>query len=688
MNVLDAQKRITQLRKAIDHHRYQVHVLNVEEISEAALDSLKHELFLLEQEHPSLITPDSPTQRVAGKALEGFKKVEHSARMLSLEDVFSSEELHGWHDRIAKIAEGPLNEFFCEVKMDGLAVSLVYLNGSLVVGATRGDGFVGEDITANLRAIDAIPLVLRAPDEKEIVTFLKKHPEVDTEKVRSLFAKRSGRIEMRGEVYLPRAAFNSLNQRQEKAGLPKFANPRNAAAGTLRQLDASIVASRKLDINGYALVGDFGLRTHEQAHEAMALLGMRTNSLSVKVVSLDAIDTYYQKIGQKREKLPYQIDGVVIVVNSDEVFERLGVVGKTPRGSVAYKFPAEQVTTVVEDIKVQVGRTGALTPVAVMRPVQVAGTTVTHASLHNADEIERLDVRIGDTVVIEKAGDIIPKVIQVVKEARPAVTKPFRMPTKCPVCGSPVERHEGEVAIYCTNRTCYAKIVEHALLFAGRRCADIQGLGDKIIEQLVDEGLIRDAADLYELKEQDLCDLEGFGEVSAKKLVEAIQSKRTLPLSRFIVGLGVRHVGDETATDLAEHFGSIQKIRSADLTALSSVKGIGDVVAESLVEWFSDQKNSAYLDKLLAQVKPDSAKPRTAGPLTGKTFVLTGTMASMGREEGKAKIKALGGDTTDSVSKNTTYLVAGESAGSKLDKANKLGVPVLNEKEFLAILGL
>lgn len=686
MNVSEAKKRIAQLRKAIDHHRYQVHVLNHEEISESALDSLKHELYLLEQEHSDLITPDSPTQRVAGKALEGFKKVNHAVRMLSLEDVFSQQELVDWFERIDKLDEGRLDEFFCEVKMDGLAVSLVYQDGQLVTGATRGDGFVGEDITANLRAIDSIPLALRQPEDKEITTFLTKHPTLKAQDIRTFLEKRAGRIEIRGEVFLPRAAFDALNATQEKLGQPTFANPRNAAAGTLRQLDSSIVSARRLEINGYSLIGDYGLQTHEQAHEVMALLGMRTNSLSAKVGSLDAIETYHHKIGAKREKLPYQIDGVVIVVNRDDVFERLGTVGKTPRGSVAYKFPAEQVTTVVENIVVQVGRTGALTPVAVMRPVQVAGTTVTHASLHNADEIERLDVRIGDTVVIEKAGDIIPKVIQVVKEARQSGAKPFKMPSKCPVCDSPVERRAGEVAIYCTNRTCYAKIVEHILLFAGRRCADIQGLGDKIIEQLVDASLIRDPGDLYQLEEADLKDLEGFGEVSTKKLVTAIQARRKLPLARFIVGLGIRHVGDETAADLAENFGTIQKLRSASLEQLSAVKGIGDVVAESAVEWFADKKNTASLDKLLAQVTPETAKPRATGHLTGKTFVLTGTLESMSREEGRAKIKALGGETVDSVSKNTTYLVAGEATGTKLDKARKLGVPVLNEKEFLAIL--
>jgi len=688
MTKSEAQKRILQLRKAIDHHRYQVHVLNIEEITEAALDSLKHELYKLEQEYPDLITPDSPTQRVAGKALEGFKKVAHAARMLSLEDVFSSEELSDWHERIAKLVTSPIDAFFCEVKMDGLAVSLVYENGALVTGATRGDGSVGEDILANLKAIDAVPLVLRVPEEKEITAFLKKHAgKCDAEKVRARLLSHKGRIEVRGEAYFPHPAFEALNRAQEAKGEPKFANPRNAAAGTLRQLDPSIVAARGLDIFGYALIADTGLGTHEQAHDFLKLIGIKVNPLSERVATLDAIDKYHGKIGKMREKLPYQIDGVVVVVNDDTVFDRLGVVGKTPRGSVAYKFPAEQVTTVVENIHVQVGRTGALTPVAVMRPVLVAGTTVTHASLHNIDEIGRLDVRVGDTVVIEKAGDIIPKVIQVVKEARPEGTKPFKMPKKCPVCEAPVSRAEGEVAVYCANPLCYAKTVEQIALFVSKRCADIAGLGMESIEKFVDEKIIRDVADLYDIKEEDVIGLEGFGEISAKKLVAAIQSKKKIPLARFLVGLGIRHVGEETAADLAEHFGTIKKLRGASAEELATVNGVGTVVAESVIAWFAEKRHTDALDKLLAKVTPVAAKPRAAGPLTGKSFVLTGTLDAMSRDAAGERIKALGGEVNGSVSAKTSYVVAGAEPGSKLDKAKKLGVPVLNEKEFLAILG-
>lgn len=687
MNKAEAKKDVERLRKAIEHHRYLYHVLDRQEISEAALDSLKHELFLLEQEHPDLVTPDSPTQRVGGEPLAGFAKVRHKSRMLSMEDIFSFEELADWLGRIQKLSAEPIRDFYCEMKMDGLAVSLVYEDGMLKSGATRGDGVVGEDVTQNLKTVDAVPLRLRVPEEKEVAAFLKRHHgAVDAKKFRQATGTLQGRIEVRGEVFMAKKTLEALNREQEKAGLPPFANPRNLAAGSIRQLDPAMAKARKLDFFGYALFADAGLTTHEQTHELLMLLGVKINPLSRRARSLAEVQAYHDEVGRKRAKLPYWTDGVVVVVNDDALWERLGVVGKAPRGNVAYKFPAEQATTVVEEIRVQVGRTGALTPVAVMRPVRVAGTTVTHATLHNEDEIERLGLRVGDTVVIEKAGDVIPKVVKVIKEARSGKEKPFSMPKKCPECGSPVSRKEGEVAIYCTNPNCYAKSVEQVLHFVSKKGVDMPGIGDKIVERFIDEGLIGDAADLYKLKQEDLAGIEGFGDVSAEKLVATVQSHRKVPLSRFLYGLGIRHVGEETAVDLADRFRTIEAVREASEEDLAAVPGVGPVVAKSVAEWFAERRNAAYVDRLLKEVEAVPAAAKKAGKLTGKTFVLTGTLARMTRDEAKARIRSLGGDVAGSVSAQTDYVVAGEEAGSKLKKAQTLGVPVLNEARFLAML--
>lgn len=682
----DLRERAAKLRASIDRHRYLYHVLDRQEISEAALDSLKHELYKLELEHPELVTPDSPTQRVGGKALDKFKKVKHRERMISLEDVFSPDELADWERRNAKLV-GPIDEYYCEVKMDGLALSLVYEDGLLATGATRGDGETGEDITLNVRTIEAIPLRLRVPEEKQVVAFLKKERGcVDEGRFREFCSSIKGRVEVRGEVYMPKASFERLNREQDKAGAAPFANPRNAAAGSLRQLDPEITRRRALDFFGYALIADAGLTRHHQAHELMRLLGVRVNPESAIVASLAEIQAFYRRLGERRERLPYWIDGVVVNVNRDDLYARLGVVGKAPRGGVAYKFPAEQVTTVVEAIHVQVGRTGAITPVAVMRPAFVGGTTVTRSTLHNQDEIDRLDVRVGDTVVLQKAGDVIPKVVSVVKELRPAGTKSFRLPRRCPVCGSATVRREGEVALYCPNKNCFAQNRERVLHFIGRAGADMLGLGDKIVERLIDEGLVADAADLYDLGEEDLRDLPGFGEVSAKNVVETIQAKRRLPFARFLYGLGIRHVGEETAADLAAHFRTLVRLRATTADELLAVPNIGAVVAESVAGWFADDKNAAYLDKLTERVAVTAAEAPKGGPLAGKSFVLTGSMEQLGRDEAKQRIRELGGEVGESVSKKTSYVVVGADPGSKLAKAEKLGVPTLNEAEFLAML--
>lgn len=653
----EAAQRIKKLRAEIDTYRYQYHVLNKLEISEAALDSLKHELYTLEQRYPELIIQDSPTQRVAGEPLSGFKKITHAVPMLSIEDSFSRKETEEWLARLKKLQPHARFDFYAELKMDGLAVSLVYEDGVFAYGATRGDGRIGEDVTHNLKTIEAIPLMLRK--------------------------KIKGRVEIRGEVYMTKTQLERLNRQLKKQGEPLLANPRNAAAGSMRQLDPKIAAERGLTFCGYSIIGELGTTTHEEAHEMIKELGVPTNPHNRFCRDLDAVEALYHEVEKKRAKLDYWIDGIVINVNDDTLFESLGVVGKTPRAILAWKFPAEQGTTVVRDIIVSVGRTGALTPVAVMDPVQLVGTTVTHATLHNEDEIKRLGLKIGDTVIVEKAGDVIPKIIQVLPKLRIGKEKAFYMPSKCPICGSSVKRQEGEVATMCANPRCFAQELAGILHFAG--AADIMGLGEKIAEQLLQNGLVREPADLYELTPNDLLGLEGFADVASQKLVNEIQSRRKMPLDRFINGLGIRHVGEETARDLAKHFGSFEKIRAATKEDLLAVDGIGEIVANSVTNFFHDARHKRRVDRLLKQVTPsiDSKKSNVTGPFAGTTWVLTGTLDSMSREEAKEKIRALGGEITESVSKKTTYVVAGENPGSKYEKAKRLGIEVFDEPAFL-----
>lgn len=682
MTKAEAKVRIAKLREEIAKYRYEYHVLDTLSISEAALDSLKHELYKLEEQFPELITKDSPTQRVAGKAMEGFKKVTHAAPMLSIEDVFTREEADAWLTRIKKLEPRGHFDFFAEIKMDGLAMSLVYQDGAFVQGATRGDGRVGEDVTQNLRTIEAIPLSLRRPSEKEIEHFLKKHHgALDAKRVRSVMESHHGRVEIRGEAYLTKKQLEKINKKQKALGLETYANPRNTAAGTIRQLDTAMVAERKLSFFGYSMVGDYGLSTHDQEHELIALLGVPQNPLNRVCRDLDEVEKFHGEIYKKREKMDYWCDGVVVNVNDNRLFERLGVVGKTPRAMVAWKFPAEQATTVVRDIQVNVGRTGALTPVAVMDPVLVQGTTVTHASLHNEDEIRRLGLKIGDTVIIEKAGDIIPKVIQVLPKFRTGKEKEFHMPKKCPMCGSPVARKEGEVATVCTNRQCFAQ--QLAKLIHVVNAFDMRGLGEKIAEQLLQRGLVHEPADVFELEPGDFLTLEGFAEISSKKLHKEIQDHREISLDRFIHSLGIRHVGEETATDLARHFGTVEAFRKATKDELMSVEGIGEVVANSVFEFIHDAKEKKELEHLLEVVNVQHAKKRaTNGPLAGTSWVITGSLDSMSRDQAKEKIRELGGDVSESVSKKTSFVVVGAEPGSKYEKAQKLGVTVLDEKEF------
>lgn len=661
----EARKRLAKLREAIDEYRYGYHVLNQSIISDAALDSLKHELFKFEEQFPDLITPDSPTQRVAGKQLSGFKKVTHKNLMLSMEDVFNPDELKSWHERIQKLAPASKFDFYTEIKMDGLAVSLIYKEGIFFQGSTRGDGRIGEDVTQNLKTIEAIPLCLREIKGVDL----------------------SGEIEIRGEVYMSKKAFEALNRATVKKGEEKFANPRNASAGAIRQLDPAITAGRKLSFFGYALVSDLGQKTHEEAHEYMKKLGVPVNPLNDYAKNLDEAVSYHKKIEKTRKKLPYWTDGVVVVVNDDKIFNRLGVVGKTPRGIIAYKFPAEQATTKVKEVRWQVGRTGVLTPVATMDPVFVAGTTVQHATLHNMDEIERLGLKIGDTVILEKAGDVIPKIVKVLSKLRTGGEKTIPAPEKCPVCGQEVVRNKKEVAIVCLNKNCPAKDFSTLAHFVGKRTFDMRGLGPKQIKAFMDKGLVSTPADLFKLEKSDLVDLERFGEKSAENIINSIQFRKSVPLPRFILALGILHVGDETAVDLARHFETLQAFRHITLDELKQIPGVGEMVAESVTSWLKESKNQKMIDDLLeVGVKVEPVHRPKHQPLKGKTIVFTGELESISRDAAKDKVRELGGDPSESVSKQTDLVVAGPGAGNKLEKAKKLGVKIIDEKEFLKLI--
>jgi DNA ligase (NAD+) len=673
MTKTQAAARITKLRAEIEHHRYLYHVLDRQEISDAALDSLKHELEQLETEFPDLVTPDSPTQRVAGQPLPGFTKVRHSVPMLSLNDTFSEEEFRSWVERVSKLDRRAGRDYYAEIKMDGLAMSLVYEGGLLKTAATRGDGQVGEDVTQNMKTIEAIPLRL------------------NMERLSPAARRRAnGRVEVRGEVFLPKANFEAMNREQEAQGLPAYANPRNTAAGAVRQLDPRITAARKLDFFAYDVVTDLGQATHEESHKLAQDLGFKVNPLNQHCASADEVLAYHEKIGQKRAALPYWTDGIVVNVDAIVVFRELGVVGKAPRGAVAFKYPAEQATTVVEDIQVQVGRTGALTPVAHLRPVQVAGSTVSRATLHNANEVARLDVRVGDTVILEKAGDVIPDVVEVLPKLRPASAKPFRMPNRCPVCRQPVHRDAEGAIHYCINDSCPARAREGLYHFVSKKALDVAGLGPKIVDVLVDEGLVRTPADFFRLQREQLIGLPLFAEKKAEKIVAAIQARRRVGFGRFLFALGIRHVGEETARALAQHFGSIKRLREATEEELAAVADVGTVVARSIAEFFhqpSAEKLLSALSDAGVVIEQEARPPQKAGPLAKKTVVVTGTLGTLSREEAHEKIRQAGGKVVSSVSKKTGLVVVGENPGSKAARAQALGVRIVTEREFLKLVG-
>ena len=658
MTEADAKKRIELLRKEIDHHRYLYHVLDTQEISDAALDSLKNELEALEKQYPHLIAPDSPTQRVGGVALDAFHKVPHGKKMLSLNDVFSNEEIKDWETRMQKIVPGA-PDYFITLKIDGVALSLTYQNGVLVRVATRGDGLIGEDVTMNAKTIDAIPLRLQG-----------EFPEI---------------IEVRGEAYMLKKDFDRMNALRQAQGELQFANPRNIVAGSIRQLDPAIARSRPLRFFAWEITSGIPSATRLQEYETLKQMGFPVPPNAKRCTSLLEVSAYIKQAETRRLQHPFQVDGLVIKINDIARHVRLGVAGKAPRGAIAYKFAAEEATTIIEHIDVQVGRTGALTPVAHLKPVRVAGTTVSRATLHNADEVKRKDVRVGDTVVIRKAGDIIPEVMRALPSMRPKNSKPFRMPKKCPICGSDVEKDVAGIVVRCVNAECFVREQQQILYAVGRSGFNIDGLGEKIVEQLLQEGLISGVPDIWQLTEGDLLPLERFAEKSAKKLVEEIQSKKTISLPKFLVALGIPNVGIVTAQDVARAYRTLDAVQVAAKEDLEKIDGIGEKVAQGIADFFSSTAGKRIVSQYL-EVGIRVQKESSGGPLSGKTFVFTGTLNSITREEAKQKVLSAGGRIASTVGLGVDYVVLGEGAGSKEKKAKHLNLTIITESQFASLL--
>jgi len=656
------RQEIERLREQIRRHEYLYYVLDQPEITDAEFDALMNRLKQLEAEHPELITPDSPTQRVGGKPREGFVKVRHSSPMLSLDNALSEEEFRDFDRRVRQILGRPPSAYVAELKLDGLSMAVHYRHGALTQAVTRGDGIEGEDVTENARTIRSLPLKVSSP----LPAF-----------------------EVRGEVVMNRRAFEQLNLERDRQGLPRFANPRNAAAGSIRVLEPWITAARRLDYWAYFLLvdGQPYYESHWESLKALVRLGFKVNPNRQLCRDVEEVVRFWRQWSDQRQQLPYDIDGIVVKVDSVAEQRLLGWTARAPRWAIAFKYAARQAQTVVEDIEVQVGRTGALTPVAHLRPVEVGGVTVSRATLHNEDEIERLGLQIGDTVLIERSGDVIPKVVRVVTPG-PA-RRPFRMPSICPVCGGKVVREEGEVASRCINTNCPARLKESILHFASRGVMDIDGLGEALVDQLVDRGLVRSVADLYQLKLDDLLPLERMGKKSAEKLLRNIEQSKQQPLPRVITALGIRFVGERTALFLAEAFGSLDAIAEADIETLQRVEEVGPRVAQSIWDFFREPRNRELVERLRRaglQFYYRRERPR-GGPLEGLTFVLTGTLPTMTREQARALIEAAGGKVAGSVSKKTDYVVAGEEAGSKLAKARELGVKVIDEATLRRMVG-
>ena len=657
------QQRIEELKEQLNRWSHEYYVEDKPTATDAEYDKAYHELVALEAEHPEFVTPDSPTQRVGGEVLDQFQKVTHTNPMLSLSNAFSKEDLEEFDARLRKLTNRAI-EYVCELKIDGLSIALTYQNGQLVLGATRGDGTTGEDVTGNVRTIKSVPLSLKEP----------------------------WNIEVRGECYMPKKAFVALNQSREEEGLEVFANPRNAAAGSLRQLDPKIAAKRNLSVFLYnsPSVEELGVSTQEELLEKMAEIGFVTNPERLKCQTIDEVWNYIETIAAKRPDLPYEIDGMVIKVNDFGAQEEIGYTVKAPRWAIAYKFPAEEAQTIVRDIEWTVGRTGVVTPTAVMDPVQLAGTTVRRASLHNIDLIKERDIRLEDTVVIHKAGDIIPEVTRVILEKRPATSQPYEFPTTCPVCHAKLEHLEEEVAIRCLNPKCSAQLTEGLSHFVSRNAMNMSGIGPRVIKQLFEEGLVMDVADLYKLTLDQLLALDKVQQKSAENILEAVEKSKENSLERLLTGLGIRHVGTKAAKELAQHFKTMTALKEASIEQLLEIDGLGDIIAYSVKTYFEQPSVQELIQELqdsgvnmtyLGVTKDDSAA--SGHVLSGKTVVLTGTLEQLTRQDAKEKLESLGAKVTGSVSKKTDVVIAGHSAGSKLTKANDLGIEVWSEQQFL-----
>ena len=657
------QQRIEQLKEQLNRWSHEYYVEDKPTATDAEYDKAYHELLALEKEHPEFVTADSPTKRVGGEVLEQFQKVTHTNPMLSLSNAFSKEDLEEFDARLRKLTNRAI-EYVCELKIDGLSIALTYQNGQLQLGATRGDGTTGEDVTGNVRTIKSVPLSLKEP----------------------------WNIEVRGECYMPKKSFVALNESREEEGLEVFANPRNAAAGSLRQLDPKIAAKRNLSVFLYSSpsVEELDVSTQEELLEKMAEIGFVTNPERLKCQTIDEVWNYIETIGAKRQELPYEIDGMVIKVNDFTTQEEIGYTVKAPRWAIAYKFPAEEAQTVVRDVEWTVGRTGVVTPTAVMNPVQLAGTTVRRASLHNIDLMKERDIRLEDTVVIHKAGDIIPEVTRVILEKRPATSQPYEFPTTCPVCHEKLEHLEDEVAIRCLNPKCPAQLTEGMSHFVSRNAMNMSGIGPSIIKQLFEEGLVLDVADLYKLTLDHLLALDKIQQKSAENILEAIENSKANSLERLLTGLGIRHVGTKAAKELAQHFGNMKALQEASIEQLLEIDGLGDIIAYSVKTYFEQPSVQELIQELqdhgvnmsyLGKTKADSEA--SGHILSGKTVVLTGTLEQLTRQDAKEKLESLGAKVTGSVSKKTDVVIAGHSAGSKLDKANALGIEVWSEQQFL-----
>lgn len=716
MNKKEVQERISKLKIEINKHRYNYHVLDKTTLSEAALDSLKNELFHLENKYPDLITADSPTQRVAGKSLDKFKKARHKYPMISLFDAFSEDDMLAWQERNENYLKKSWNSnYYCELKLDGLAVSLRYQAGQLQLAATRGDGQVGEDVTSNIRTIESIPLALRVPAVSELQELNLSAKEIDL--ILRLITKDN--LEIRGEAIMNKHVFAALNKKYVLAGRPALANTRNGVAGSIRQLDSRITAERKLDFYAYDILFDDMSRGElinqkDKLDKLARLLGFKVLTETAVCKNLTEVFVFYKQIEKKRDKLPFEIDGLVVKANDLTSWPVLGIVGKAPRYMMAYKFSAEQATTKILDIVWQVGRTGALTPTAILAPVVVGGAKISRSTLHNFDEIKRLDLRLGDTVIIERSGDVIPKVISVFKNLRTGKEKKIEPPSICPICDSKIAKIQNEVAYRCTNKNCYAVSWRKITHFVSKGAVDLAGLGPKLIEQFMSSGLIKDAADLYQIKKEDLLSLERFAEKKADNVIELISSKKKIELSRFIYSLGIRHVGEETAADLAKmvtvnlvnDLGKASENLTINLTInklikifqtktaeeLLSLSDIGPIMAKSIIDFWQNEHNLIFLKKLenngvILEVSNSGLDEKIVNnKIKGYSFVLTGTLSSLTRQAAKDKIKLLGGAVKSSLSREVNYLIVGQNSGSKLEQAKILGIQILTENQFLSLL--